>query len=105
MLSYVANGMVQNLILFKEILIAGIALLAVPKNINLNIENIIGKDKFLPAGTNRGLNRSKETVSKLNNVSKVVKEMADTYKNVAATAVTEEDITEKNKQKLFSSFK
>ena len=101
-LSYVANGMVQNLILFKEILIAGIALLAVPKNINLNIENIIGKDKFLPAGTNRGLNRSKETVSKLNNVSKVVKEMADTYKNVAATAVTEEDITEKNKQKFIT---
>lgn len=101
-LSYVANGMVQNLILFQEILIAGIALLVVPKNINLNIENIIGNNKFLPVGTNRGLNKSKETVNKLNNVSKVVKEMADNYKNVAATAVTEEDIKEKNKQKFIS---
>ena len=101
-LSYVANGMVQNLILFKEILIAGIALLAVPKNINLNIENVVGNDKFLPVGTNRGLNRSKETVNKLNNVSKAVKDMADTYKNVAATVITEDDIKEKNKQKFIT---
>ena len=92
----------KALILFKEILIAGIALLAVPKNINLNIENIIGTNKFLPVGTNRGLNRSKETVNQLNSVSKVVKEMADTYKNVAATAITEDDIKEKNKQKFIT---
>ena len=101
-LSYVANGMVQNLILFKEILIAGIALLAVPKNINLNIENVVGNNKFLPVGSNRGLNRSKETVNKLNNVSKAVKDMADTYKNVAATVITEDDIKEKNKQKFIT---
>ena len=101
-LSYVANGMVENVILFKEILIAGIALLAVPKGINLNIENIIGNNKFLPVGNSRGLNRSKETVSKLNNVSKVVKDMADNYKNVAVTAITKEDIQEKNKQKFIA---
>ena len=101
-LSYAANGMVKNVILFKEILIAGIALLAVPKGINLNIENIIGNNKFLPVGNSRGLNRSKETVSKLNNVSKVVKDMADNYKNVAATAITKEDIQEKNKQKFIA---
>lgn len=101
-LSYVANGMVQNLILFKEILIAGIALLAVPKNINLNIENVVGNNKFLPVASNRGLNRSKETVNKLNNVSKAVKDMADTYKNVAATVITEDDIKEKNKQKFIT---
>ena len=101
-LSYVANGMVENAILFKEILIAGIALLAVPKGINLNIENIIGNNKFLPVGNSRGLNRSKETVSKLNNVSKVVKDMADNYKNVAVTAITKEDIQEKNKQKFIA---
>lgn len=103
-LSYVANGLAGNLILLKEILIAGIALLAVPKNINLNIESIIGENKFLPVGSNRGLNRSKETVTKLNNVSQAVKEMADTYKSVAATAITEEDIREKNKQKFITEF-
>lgn len=101
-LSYIANGMVENVILFKEILIAGIALLVIPKNINLNIENIIGDNKFLPVGTNRGLNRSRETVNKLNNVSKAVKDMADNYKNVAVTKITAEDIREKNKQKFIS---
>ena len=97
-LSYVSNGLISNLIVFKEILIAGVALLAVPRNINLKIENIIGENKFLPTGANRGLNKSKETVSKLNNVSKMVNEMADTYKDVAATVVDEQDIKEKNKQ-------
>ena len=97
-LSYVSNGLISNLIVFKEILIAGVALLAVPRNINLKIENIIGENKFLPIGVNRGLNKSKETVSKLNNVSKMVNEMANTYKDVAATVVDEQDIKEKNKQ-------
>ena len=45
-----------------------------PKNININIEDLIGKDKFLPVAPNRGLNRSKETVEKLQNVSKTVKD-------------------------------
>lgn len=97
-LSYVSNGLISNLIVFKEILIAGVALLAVPRNINLKIENIIGENKFLPIGVNRGLNKSKETVSKLNNVSKMVNEMANTYKDVAATVIDEQDIKEKNKQ-------
>ena len=101
-LSYVANGLVSNLILFKEILIAGIALLVVPKNINLSIENVIGEKKFLPVGANRGLNRSKETITKLNNMSNTVKDMAEAYKNVAATVIDEEDIREKNKQTFIS---
>lgn len=96
-LSYVANGLVSNLILFKEILIAGVALLVVPKNVNLNID-ILSENKFLPLATNRGLNKSRETVDKLNNVSKAVREMANTYKNVAATVIDEQDIQEKNKQ-------
>ena len=101
-LSYVANGLVANLIIFREILIAGIALLVVPKNINLKLESILGENKFLPTGLNRRLNKSKETASKLNNVSKAVKDMANTYRNVAATTIDEEDIREKNKQKFIS---
>ena len=102
LLSYIANGLVENLILWKEILIAGIALLAVPKNVNLKIENLFGENKFLPVGFNRGLNRSKEAANKLNHVSRAVKEMADTYKNVATTVVNEVDIRERNKQKFIS---
>ena len=99
-LSYVASGMAINVILFKEILIAGVALLVVPKNINLKFEDLVGNKKFLPDGVIRGLNQSKDTINKLNVVSKTVKEMADTYKNAAVTEITEEDIREKNKQKF-----
>lgn len=102
LLSYMANGLVVNLIVFKEILIAGIALLVVPKSVNLSIESMLVEKKFLPMGVNRSLNKSKETARKLNNVSNAVKNMADTYKNVAATVISEDDIKEKNKQIFIS---
>ena len=101
-LSYVASGMAINAILFKEILIAGIALLAVPKNINLSIEDMIGTNKFLPVGFGRSLNKSKETANRLKDVSKVVQAMANTYKRAAATVIDEKDIKEKNKQKFIA---
>ena len=103
-LSYVATGLVINAILLKEILIAGIALLAVPKNVSLNIENMIGDKKLLPIVGNRRLNKSKETINKLNSVSETLKDMANTYKKAAATTINEQDIREKNKQKFITEF-
>lgn len=98
-LSYASNGGVKDLILFKEILIAGIALLAVPRNVSINIEDVIGKDKMLPSGSNRGLNRSKEVAQKLSNVSKAVEVMANAYKSSTTMLVNEsEDIVQKNKK-------
>ena len=99
-LSYVASGLVFNVILFKEILIAGIALLAVPKSVNLNIESMLGDKKLLPLIRNRRLNNSTDTINKLNNISGALKDMANTYKKAAATTITEEDIKEKNKQQF-----
>ena len=103
-LSYASNGGVQDLILFKEILIAGIALLAVPKSININIEDILGKDKMLPIAKNRGLNKSKEAINKLNNVSKAVKVMANAYKDSLTSEIEGIDITEKNKKTFIMEF-
>ena len=94
-LTFLSNGGIENLIVFKEILIAGIGLLAVPKNIKLDIENIIGNKQFLPVANNRGLNKSKETAEKLKEVSRAVKEMANTYKEKFDE---KEDYKEKNKQ-------
>ena len=103
-LSYVASGLVFNVILLKEILIAGIALLAVPKNVNLNIESMLGDKKLLPLIRNRRLNNSTDTINKLNNISGALKDMANTYKKAAATTITEEDIREKNKQQFIIEF-
>ena len=103
-LSYVASGLVFNAILLKEILIAGIALLAVPKNVNLNIESMLGEKKLLPLIRNRRLNNSTDTINKLNSISGALKDMANTYKKAAATTITEEDIKEKNKQQFIIEF-
>ena len=81
-LAYVSNGYTVELIHFKEILIAFICLLAVPKNLNIELEEFIGKSKLLPVMPDRALNRSKEVAENLNNVSKAIQEMAITY-NVA----------------------
>ena len=79
-LAYVANGNTVQLIHFKEILIASIGLLAIPKSIQINIEEFIGNSKLLPIFPDRALNKSKETAERLNNVSETIKEMAKTYK-------------------------
>ena len=79
-LAYIANGNTVELIHFREILIASIGLLLIPKKMNIDIEDFIGKSKFLPLNPNGFLTRSKETADKLNNVSETIKNMANTYK-------------------------
>lgn len=79
-LAYVSNGYTVELIHFKEILIASIGLLAVPKNLNIELEEFIGKTKLLPITPNRALNKSKEMAQNLNQVSEAIQEMATTYK-------------------------
>ena len=79
-LSYVANGNTVELIHFKEILIASIGLLAVPKTLHIDIEEFMGNAKLFPTIPNRSLNKSKEVAENLNNVSEAIQEMAITYK-------------------------
>ena len=99
-LAYVSNGYTVELIHFKEILIASIGLLAIPKTVHIDIEEFIGNgEKLLPIFQNRGLNQSKETAEKLNNVSQTIQEMANTYKNQAIKEENEE--IEKNDKDIF----
>ena len=80
-LAYVSNGYTVELIHFKEILIASIGLLAIPKTVHIDIEDFMQDgSRLLPDLGNRGLNRSKEAAEKLNNVSETIQEMAKTYK-------------------------
>ncbi len=79
LLAYVSNGYTVELILFKEILVASIGLLAIPKKFSIDIEEFLGNSKLLPPVPNRGLNRNREVAESLNNVSQVIGEMATTY--------------------------
>lgn len=79
LLAYVSNGYTVELIHFKEILIAFVGLLAVPKNLSIELEEFIGNKKLLPITPNRALNKSKEVAENLNHVSQAIQEMATTY--------------------------
>lgn len=97
LLAYVSNGYTVELIHFKEILIASIGLLAIPNNFHIDLEEFIGNTKFLPVAPSRSLNKSKEMVENLNQVSEAIQEMATTYKQVET--MTYEANTEKNTNK------
>lgn len=96
-LAYVSNGFSVELIHFEEILIASIGLLVFPKNLDIELEEFIGNNKLFPIIPSRALNKSKEIVENLNNVSEAIQTMAKTYKNTEPK--TFEENTEKNENK------
>ena len=98
LLTYVYNGDLIELIRFKEILVASLALILIPNKIEINIQDLIGKNAYLEEGARYRLNESKEMAQKINDVSDVIKEMSNTYMQVAATTVDEKEIKENNKE-------
>lgn len=102
-LSYVANGNTVEIIKFQEILIAALGLLAIPKFYKLDISDLVSSTKLLPETTTRTLEENRETVSKLNNMSNTIHQMAKEYENAAATIVTDEELEkqERANQELF----
>ncbi|MBQ2916943.1 MAG: hypothetical protein IJE59_02030 [Clostridia bacterium] len=97
-LTYVANGNTVPVITIREILIASLGLLLLPKNIDIDISDVVGKTKFLPTTGGR-LEGDKETIYKLNTVSETISEMAKSYSEVAATTIeNDEDLESQNKE-------
>lgn len=94
-LTYVYNGGLVELICLKEILVASLALILIPNKIEINVVDLFGKNNVLPEGATYRLEESKETVNKLNDVSNVIKQMSDTYKEATnETIKNNEDINE-----------
>lgn len=99
-LTYVANGNTVPVITIREILIASLGLLLLPKNIDIDISDIVGKTKLLPT-TGGQIEGDKETIYKLNTVSETISEMARSYSEVAATTVETEEEIENDSRKCF----
>lgn len=93
-LTYVANGNTVPVITIREILVASLGLLAIPKDIKINIEDVIPQQKCFPVtvGVLEG-----ETVQKLNGVSETIAQMANSY-NESAKDVLETNDLEENKE-------
>lgn len=81
LLTYATNGNTVEIIYFKEILVASLGLLLVPKNIEINISEFFPKDKFLPTGASYRLEENKDTIQKLNTVSETIQEISSAYTN------------------------
>ena len=97
LLSYISNGNTVEVIYLKEIIVASLGLLLVPKNIEINIKDFFGKDLYLPVGTPLGLESSEnsDTIFKLNTVSETINEMSKGYK---------EEENEDNKNTFIETF-
>ena len=96
-LTYFANGNTVPVITIREILIASLGLLLLPKNIDIDIEDLVGKTKLLPTSAGQ-IEENKETIYKLNSVSETISDMANSYREVAATIVeADEEIEEEGK--------
>jgi len=78
-LLYASKGTATDLVIFKEALIASLGLLAIPKWVGINIEELIRSDNMLPEYNKRGLEQSEETINQLNMVSETIKDMANIY--------------------------
>jgi len=103
LLSYITNGNTSSLIAIQEILIASLGLLALPKNMRINIEDLNKDVKLLPDTIGRTLEENKDTIYKLNSMSETIFEMAKTYKEAAATIVDEEEL-KKQEEDNFNIF-
>lgn len=100
-LTYVANGNTIPVITIREILIASLGLLLLPKNINIDIADIVGKTKLLPTTGGQLEGTREETIYKLNSVSETISEMAESYKQVAATTIETDEELEKDSKQSF----
>ncbi len=101
LLAYVTNGNTVEIIYLKEIVLASLGLLLVPKKVQINIEDFFDKKLYLPVGTTYGIEGRTDTIYKLNTVSETINEMSKTYKE-GETLGKEEYNIEKSKEEFIS---
>ena len=85
-LLYASKESTIDLLVFRELLIASLGLLAIPKWAGINIEELVRTDNMLSEYNKKGLEQSKETINQLNMVSETIKDMANTYETKVETS-------------------
>ena len=100
-LIYITNANIDTGIYLKEVLIAAIGLLLMPKSIEINIKDMVQGTKLLPVTMGNILSAGKQTIYKLNSVSDAISEMAKSYQEAAATIVDEEADNIKKNRRIF----
>lgn len=95
-LTYVANGNTVPIITIREILIASLGLLLIPKSVNIDITEMFNQTKCLPT-TVGVIEEKRKTANKLNSVSETILQMARSY-NDSANDTLKETIEDESKR-------
>ena len=77
-LMYLAKGSGISIVYLNEIIVAAIALIIVPKNIKLDIEDLFGKNRLL--NDIKCLSQNEEVIEKLETVTNTITEIIDNSK-------------------------
>ena len=101
-ITYFTNGNTVPIITIREILIASLGLLLIPKRVNIDIEDIIGKVKYLPTTGGVLEGTKEETINKLNTVSETISDMAKSFNETAKETIKSDEFF---KQEAKESFK
>lgn len=88
-LTYFATGNTVPIITIREILIASLGLLILPKEVSIDITEIIKQTKCLPT-TAGVIEEKKKTANKLDSVSKTILQMAKSYDDSAKDTLEQE---------------
>ena len=78
-LTYIAKTNISTVMYFREILIASLLLIAMPRKLEINIQDLIGRTKFLTDIGERRLTENKDTIEKLSKMSKTIDGIAQTF--------------------------
>lgn len=100
-LTFVVNGNTLPVITIREILIASLGLLVIPKSVEIDISDIIGKTKYLPTTGGKLDGVKEDTVYKLNSMSETISEIARSYNEVADETIESEYDIEKEARESF----
>lgn len=89
LLTYISNGNVSAIIHLREIFIASIGLILIPKKVEIKLNDIMGDRQLFQYNKERLLAESKDTIYKLNSFSNTLNEIAKIYDNEETGEVQE----------------
>lgn len=98
-LTFVVSGNVVEFICMKEILVASVGLILIPKGIEINIKELIKDNPCLPVGQSYRINGESEVKDKIDNISETIKNISELY------AENEEENYKKNKAEFLEMIK
>lgn len=104
LITYISNYNANIMMNLREICIAALGLLLIPKKVEINIQDLMGKDKLLEEVSNKRLTGKNDMADDLNNVSNTLNEMIKSYEEVAASTVDEKIQSKKEDEKKKKQF-